>query len=139
MITMGVRSQSEPEQIMTNTLPDGQLEVWIRMNISKATQYHSDEDGADAVEYEYDEVYFRAEGITAEDIENDIDGYYSTGAEWAVDVPLTKDARIKALEVSLAQAQAELESTKEDLETAKSENDIAIAELSICIASVLTA
>lgn len=102
------------------------------MNISKVmTQYHSEEgEDVESEEYEYDEVYFRADGITREDIENDIDGYYSSGAEWTVDVPLTKEAQIKALEQSLAQAQA-------DLEAAKSENDIAIAELSICIASVL--
>lgn len=85
------------------------------------------------LEYVYDEVFFQT-SATQEEIEADLDTYWSIGEKWTLEVPLTKEEQqekeIAALKKDLAQAEA-------NLEQAKMDNTMAIAELTMVMAAMM--
>lgn len=104
---------------------DGVAEVFLRKNIKR--EKIELEGGEKITQYSYDEVYFRTTE-TEGTVKGDFDGFYESGKEWAIDVPLTQKERIRRLQSDVAQAQADIE-----------DSDSAIAELTMALASMMEA
>ena len=121
----------KPEEILYVKREDGLADVWMRRNvIQQACPFEGD---GENLEYVYDEVFFQT-SATQEEIEADLDTYWSIGEKWTLEVPLTKEEQqekeIAALKKDLAQAEA-------NLEQAKMDNTMAIAELTMVMAAMM--
>ncbi len=98
-------------------------EVFLRKNVQK--EKVELEEGGKITRYTYDEVYFRTTEAEAT-VKGDFDGFFESGKDWAIDVPLTQKERIRRLQSDVEQAQADIESS-----------DSAIAELTMVLASMM--
>ena len=117
-------SHDKPKEMEYHQI-DGVAEVFLRKNIKK--EKIELEGGEKITQYSYDEVYFRTTE-TEGTVKGDFDGFYESGKEWAIDVPLTQKERIRRLQSDVAQAQADIE-----------DSDSAIAELTMALASMMEA
>lgn len=114
-----VHSPTAPEAMQYNALPGGMAEVWIRKNI---TQTSVPSDVGEGMEYVYEEVYFQT-AATKEQIEENLDDYWTMGEAWEPKRPKTQEEKIRELE--------------EKLQESRNENDLAIAELTMLMAAVI--
>ena len=114
-----VHSPTAPEAMQYNALPGGMAEVWIRKNI---TQTSAPSDVGEGMEYVYEEVYFQT-AATKEQIEENLDAYWTIGESWEPEKPKTQEEKIRELE--------------EKLQESRNENDLAIAELTMLMAAVI--
>lgn len=114
-----VHSPTAPEAMQYNALPGGMAEVWIRKNI---TQTSVPSDIGEGTEYVYEEVYFQT-AATKEQIEENLDAYWTIGESWEPEKPKTQEEKIRELE--------------EKLQESRNENDLAIAELTMLMAAVI--
>ena len=114
-----VHSPTAPEAMQYNALPGGIAEVWIRKNI---TQTSVPSDIGEGTEYVYEEVYFQT-AATKEQIEENLDAYWTIGESWEPEKPKTQEEKIRELE--------------EKLQESRNENDLAIAELTMLMAAVI--
>lgn len=94
-------------------------EVWIRKNI---TQTSVPSDIGEGTEYVYEEVYFQTVA-TEEQIEENLDAYWTIGEVWEPEKPKTQEEKIRELE--------------EKLQESRNENDLAIAELTMLMAAMI--
>lgn len=115
-------SQDKPEEMEYRWTGD-LAEVFLRKNVQKENVEL--EEGGKITRYTYDEVYFRTTETEAT-VKGDFDGFFESGKDWAIDVPLTQKERIRMLQSDVEQAQADIESS-----------DSAIAELTMVLASMM--
>lgn len=99
----------KPETYVYMALPDGKADVWLRKNITEATE--KDEDGNKSTHYTANEVYFRT-SMTEDEVVASFDAIYEaggtsededTGEEIIEGVDITTSERIDAIEEAIAE------------------------------------